>query len=92
MGVEDKEAYAWSFDVILVIFDFSTNGGIKPCKVIPLKQLHHRMFNYNCSTLERLRAPLQTAQDQGVEISIISEFKNILMGGGWGYYKFNNIF
>ena len=65
MGVEDKEAYAWSFEVILVIFDFSTNGGIKPCKVGPLEKLHHRMFNYNCNTLERLRAPLQTAQDQG---------------------------
>ena len=30
MVVEDKEAYAWSFEVFFVTFDFSTHAGIKP--------------------------------------------------------------
>ena len=75
MGVEDKEAYAWSFEVILVIFDFLPTEVSNPLKWPPLK-------NYTIECLTTIVAPWNACEHpckhpktRGVEISIISEFK-----------------
>ena len=71
MGVEDKEAYAWSFEVIWWFTIFLPTEVSNPVKWPPFKNYTIRIFNYStvpwykCSTLERLQAPLKTAQDQG---------------------------
>ena len=44
MGVEDKEAYAWSFDFFLwfsILLPTQVSNRVKPCKLAPFEELHY---------------------------------------------------